>query len=313
MEKRKYREGVKLNKVVLLLATQKGHIVLKRLLESGFSENIKFVCSFREVAVEKSWDEDIYKLCDKYSVEHLNWKEGKLALDNINVQEVTAVIAIGWKYILDDKLNTILKYGIITLHDSLLPKYRGFAPTPTAIICGENEVGVSAIFSVNEMDAGDIICQRKIELTGKEYIKEIIERQASIYAEIVLEVVGKIVNNISLDRHKQDESLATYSVWRNIDDCRIDWKDSATHIYNLIRAVSAPYHGAYFMYENQKIVVCRAEIIEDKVFAIRDVGKIWKIRDNCAEIICGHGMIRITEAHKPNGEIFEFTKVRVRL
>ena len=129
---------------------------------------------------------------------------------------------------------------------------------------------------------------------------------------MITEIVALADKN-GLSLVPQDHSKATYSIWRNTEDCRINWDYSSVNIRNLIRAVSTPYPGAYCYYKGKKIIVDKAELIDDMNFAIRQLGKIWQIIENCPRVICGKGMLKISRAHYKDGTAVVFDKLRINL
>lgn len=300
-------------KAALFLATKKGYYCLETLIKNNYSQSIGFVSSFKETNVEKSYDEDIKMLCDENNIRFIQWGNLKNSLQNelINNQ-ISISFAIGWKFLIDTKINEFTEHGLVVFHDSLLPKYKGFAPTPTAIICGEEIIGVSAIKAADGTDNGDIILQKRMSISEDEYVAEIIDRQCILYSEMVSEIIS-LANNNRIVLIPQDESTATYSIWRNPEDCLIDWSKSSKEIYNLIRAVSNPYPGAYTFYKDNKIIINKASIIQDMSFAIRDYGKLWAINGNKASVICGDGMLLIENASYEDGTSVIFDKLRERL
>ena len=302
-----------MHKIALFLATEKGCTCLKRLVSGGRASNIGCVVSFNEVNVAHDWRNDIETLCRAEGIRFFVWRDirGKLS-EIFSENEITSAAAVSWRYLLPLEINNCLKIPLIVFHDSLLPKYRGFAPTPTAIINGENILGITALFAADEADNGDIILQRKMYVPDDMYMPEIVSEQAEIYADMLMDLLDMIETG-SIRPEKQDESQATYSIWRNYDDCRINWHKSSEYIYNFVRALGRPYLGAYCCYDNAKIIIDRSEVINDKYFEIRDAGKIWSIRDNMPEVVCGSGMLRIIAAHSENGERVFFRKLRVRL
>lgn len=302
-----------LKKILLFLATEKGYTVLYDLIKENFQEYIGCVITFQEIDVEKSYHTAIKSLCIENKIPFYMWNETKNhIIEVVKKYSITEAIAISWKYLIPLDINDFLQNRFIVFHDSLLPKYRGFAPTPTAIICGESTIGVTALFATDTVDQGEIILQKKMKVSKEEYIKEIIERQSSLYSEMVIELIKKIVKG-KIVSYKQNEEEATYSIWRSPQDCHIDWKLSSLAIYNFIRAVGSPYPGAFSYYGAEKIIIDKSCVIEDLEFASRDYGKIWSIQDNCPEIICGQGMIRILKAHDSNKNPVIFNKVRCRL
>lgn len=302
-----------MNNIALFIASEKGWSALKKVIDKGFSQNIKLVITFKEVDVYKSYDEDIMSLCKENSIRCNYWAEIKDTIMQIlNELKIDIAFTISWKYLIDTEINKILKHGLIIFHDSLLPKYRGFAPTPTAIMCGDNKVGVTAILASDKVDEGDIVLQKEIYVDKDDYISDIIKKEAKVCGDMLIEVIEMAQTN-AITLKKQDNSAATYSIWRDVSDCKIDWNKSSFDIRNFIRAVSTPYPGAYFFYNNKKVIVHEAEIVDDLIFAIRHPGKIWQISDNCPIVICKTGMLKITNAKYCDGSKVIFNRLRINL
>ena len=302
-------------KTVLFLASEKGYRVLLGLCTNGFQNEIACVISFKELNVEKSWHEDIKSVCDKNNIQFYMWVDIKDSLkDLLKKYNATNCIAISWRYMLPTELNKLLMDPIIVLHDSLLPKYRGFSPTPTAIMLGETNFGVTALFATDEVDEGDIIQQEKVFIDDSKYVMDIIGILSELYIKIVLNIFKELKKG-TLNSIPQDESEASYSIWRDIEDCHIDWSQRSRDIYNFIRAVGKPYYGAYSFLDEEKIIIEKSEICEkDLNFVKRDYGKIWRIEDGCPIVICGKGMLKITKARYKDKkeESVIFKKIRCR-
>jgi len=300
-------------KFACFFATEKGYSVLNHIIEKNEQKSIGLVVSFKETNVRESYYERIESLCKDFSIPFFAWSDITNELpDLISKHSITNIVAVSWRFLLPITLNSLLKDDIIVFHDSLLPKYRGFAPTPTAVICGETQVGVSAIFASEDVDKGDIILQKKLDISDNEAIKSIITRQSILMAEMFSEII-EIATNGKLTGQPQNDEKATYSIWRNVDDCHIDWSKSAKDINNLVRAVSFPYHGAFCFMDGKKVIIEEAEVVQDLNFEIRDCGKIWAINDGNPTIICGIGMLKILSAFDEKEEKVTFDKVRVRL
>lgn len=302
-----------MKKVLAFLATEKGYRALCGALEHNYGERIGCVVSFRESDVLQSFDQPIKALCARNSIPFLDWKEAKGQIEAIVKRYgITGAIAISWKYLLPLALNDVLQDKLIIFHDSLLPKYRGFAPTPTAILCGESTIGMTAFFAAELLDRGDIILQKELTIAKDEYIQQIIGKQAELYAQAFIEILQMMEQNSIVGR-PQDETQATYSIWRSPEDCRIDWSRSSEEIYNLIRAVSTPYPGAYTFMNDEKIIITKARIAEDIQFAKNDYGKIWTIMNNHPVVICGEGMLYIECAVDSQERQIRFDRIRTRL
>ena len=303
-----------MKRLLLFIATEKGYTALRRMADNCLIEHIGAVVTFKEVNVEETWGTDICNICLKCGIPFFWWSEVKNSLPElIQKNAVTGAVTISWRYLLPLSINEYLEDDLIVFHDSLLPRYRGFAPTPTAIICGEKTVGVTAIYATDQTDQGNIVLQKSVDIPSQMYIKEIIQKQAELCADLLEEILAKMESG-SLIGYPQDESFATYSVWRNPEDCRIDWEWHATKVYNFIRALGYPYPGAYSYLGDEKIKILKAELVPyDLNFALRDCGKIWRIVNGEPEIICGEGLIRIQYAEDEGKNPVQFTKVRCRL
>ncbi|SCZ81245.1 methionyl-tRNA formyltransferase [Pseudobutyrivibrio xylanivorans] len=299
-------------KSLLFAATEKGFSVCKRLVEER-KESLGAVITFKEVGVQKDWSEDIVKLCKNNGVDVFYWSEIKTDLYNeIDTRGIDCAFAISWKYLISLDINNHLKHNLIVLHDSLLPRYRGFAPTPTAIINGEDKVGITALFATDSVDKGDILLQKEIKVEDHEYICDIIEKESEVYGQMVVELIDMIEED-NVNPIVQNEDEASYSIWRNLEDCHIDWDKPAKDIYNFVRALGNPYLGAYTYWDDNKIIIERASVMDyDLKFELRDSGKIWSIEDGMPIVICGSGLLKIQSAKYENGDKVTFNRVRVR-
>ena len=144
------------------------------------------------------------------------------------------------------------RLGTFNLHASLLPKYRGAAPINWAVINGEKETGVTTFFLKHEIDTGDIIQQKKIDIAVTDNVGAIHDRLMELGAGMVIETVDDIIND-SVTTIPQDalidsgaDTLPAPKIFK--DTCHIDWNKGAESIYNLIRGLS-PYPAAWSSFE----------------------------------------------------------------
>ena len=302
-----------MKKVLLFISSEKGYTALKQVVNAN-PEWVGCVISFREVNVDHDWSVDIEKTCSIYRIPFYMWRDAKSKLVSlIHQYSITSAFTVSWKYLLPLEINNYLEDKLIVFHDSLLPKYRGFAPTPTAIICGENVIGVTAIYATDKVDEGDIILQKKVNVDENMYIDEIIRLQSSLCGEMLVEIIAGLSPK-TIFASPQNHSNATYSIWRSEEDCHINWEKSSEYIFNFVRAVNSPYPGAFTFYNEQKIIIRRAiNLNYDLRFAIRESGKIWSIENGEPIIICGSGLLKIVKAVDQNENEVVFNKVRIRL
>ncbi|MDR6874165.1 methionyl-tRNA formyltransferase [Bosea sp. BE125] len=202
----------------------------------------------------------------------------------------------------------------IVFHDSLLPRYRGFAPTVAALIVGDTRIGVSAFRPEPGVDTGAIIDQEPLDIAYPATIREVYQQLGGAYANLARRLLAQAERH-PLAGVAQVDALATYSLWRDEDDYAIDWTQSSTQIRRFIDAVGWPYLGAKTRYLGEEIRIGQAEPLPDLTFVNRQAGKLWSIGPtrSTAEVVCGDGVLRIAEAKFADGRPVLFTSLRQRL
>ncbi|MDZ4712063.1 MAG: methionyl-tRNA formyltransferase [bacterium] len=224
-------------------------------------------------------------------------KLGKSDYDLIKDSNVDVIILYGWRTLIDTRITSRIKYGIIAAHQSLLPNYRGFAPLQWVIINDEKETGVT-LFQITEgeVDSGKIISQAKVEIDLNEYASELDDKLINITIEHFFNVLENIEKG-ELRLVEQDETKATYACKRIPDDGLIDWNKSTREIFNLIRALAYPFTGSFCRYGDDTYIIRKARIgdNDDKIYSGRIPGRVIKILPEGIEILTGDGSILISE------------------
>jgi methionyl-tRNA formyltransferase len=266
--------------LTLFLMTQKGLAVLEA-LTAHFPALVECVVGSRDASIEKDYYEEIKGLCAQANVPFRDRKEA------VEIRTRYA-IAISWRW--------IIKAGaaeLIVLHDSLLPRYRGFNPLVSALINGDDRIGVTALFATEEYDRGLVIGQASTPVTYPLRIQRAIDLVALNYADLVLQVAKTIAAGGELEARPQDESQATYSLWRDEEDYFIDWASSAERIKRLVDAVGYPYKGAATRLDGRVIRVRDCEVVEDVRIENRAPGKVIFVANSLPVVVCGSGLLRI--------------------
>ena len=206
-------------------------------------------------------------------------------------------IAIAWRWLIPIEANNTL----IILHDSLLPKYRGFAPLVNMLINHEPRIGVTALYANEEFDRGDIICQKSICVKHPIRIEEAIEKVSKLYAEIIVDIFVSLSKGNLITATKQEESEATYSLWRDEKDYYIDWNRDAEYIQQFVYSLGYPFKGAATIINGETHRVLDCEVVDDITIENRCAGKVMFMRNGQPVIVCGKGMIKITKMEDENG------------
>jgi len=155
----------------------------------------------------------------------------------------------------------IPKYGVINIHPSLLPRYRGTTPTAWTLINGEEETGISVHFIEDEMiDSGRIILQSRLKIMPEDTDGTLRHRLAELSKTTLSRAIDLVLITDRSSFPPQDESVATYFRKRTIEDAEINKDMPFKKILNLIRAMT-PFPGAYLIHNNSKYIVKSAELI----------------------------------------------------
>ena len=162
-----------------------------------------------------------------------------------------------YRYLLPPKVLTLAKFGAINLHPSLLPKYRGRAPVNWAILEGETRLGLTAHFITPGMDSGDVIAQVSYDLGEDEDVGDALSKLYPLYESVTQKVLRSFRSG-RVNRVAQDESSAFSRSARRPDDGLIDWHKPAEQVCNLVRAVAAPYPGAFTYCDGTRLTIWRA-------------------------------------------------------
>lgn len=173
--------------------------------------------------------------------------------------EADIIVTAAFGQILPESLLNAPKLGAINVHASLLPKYRGGAPIHQAIMDGQSETGISIMYMVKKLDAGDIISQRAIEIERQDDVGTMHSKLSFLGAELLKETLPSIINGTN-NRMKQNENEATFATNISREQEKIDWSQSAEVIYNHIRGLS-PWPVAYTVMDdgNMKLYASRIE------------------------------------------------------
>lgn len=254
----------------------------------GFS-SVAFVCSSRDLNIRKDFYNEIRTVCNKYSIP---FNDRSCSFDI----ETDYVVAIGWRWLIEEDEN------LIVFHDSLLPKYRGFSPLVSALINGENEVGVTALKASRQYDAGPIIGQVSMNVNYPIRIQNAISKISKLYSKLLIKISDDLIKGLPLTAYDQDDLDASFSPWRNEDDYLINWNDCSEKIARFVDATGYPYAGAKTKMNSGFITVEEVKPIDDVVVEDRSshIGKVLFMDEKYPVIICGSGLLKLISAFDEN-------------
>lgn len=164
------------------------------------------------------------------------------------------IFSFYYRHMICQEILDVPRLGAFNLHGSLLPKYRGRVPINWAILHGETETGATLHYMLKKPDAGDVVDQEAVVIGAQDTAQVVFLRVVQAARRVVERQVDAIEQG-SNPRHPQDARQASYFGGRRPEHGRIDWRYSAQAIFNLIRAVTHPYPGAYTEVNGRKLYI----------------------------------------------------------
>ena len=226
-------------------------------------------------------------------------------------------LVVGWYWIISNATLAQVPRGLIGVHNSLLPRYRGCAPLVWAIINGETRVGISLFSLTERTDEGGVWDQRSVDVHADDHIRHVLQRIERTSIEMLRDVWPSIVDG-TIEPVPQDHSQATFGALRTPEDGRLDWNRSAVHVYNCIRAQSEPYPGAYTSTTGEdKLTIWRARPLDGCYYGTP--GQVTGFQDAGVLVACGDNrVILVQEVSRNDGprmnaaEVLRSMKMRLR-
>jgi methionyl-tRNA formyltransferase len=164
------------------------------------------------------------------------------------------IFSFYFRYMIPEDVLRLAPRGALNLHGSLLPRYRGRAPVNWVLVNGETETGVSLHHMVAKPDAGDLVGQERVEIAFDDTAR-------TLYAKLERAAVSLLDRTLPLLREGRAPSVrmnlaqGSYFGGRTPEDGRFRWEWPALRIYNLVRAVTHPYPGAFAICKGKKLFV----------------------------------------------------------
>lgn len=214
------------------------------------------------------------------------------------------VFCLGWRTLIPMTVLNAAPLGGVAVHDSLLPRLRGFAPTNWGLILGHEQLGATLFQITDSVDAGDVYFQEAFKPAPDEPYEAIQER----IAEIAVRLFDRYLDASRTGRplgHHQNEAEATYTCARSPADGQIDWRDPSERIERLVRALAPPAPGAFTHHRGSPLFVTRAACVaQPRHYEGRIPGRIIErhAETGAVDVLCGEGVLRIQRVRAEDGD-----------
>ncbi len=194
--------------------------------------------------------------------------------------------------------------GTINLHASLLPQYRGAAPINWAVINGEKHTGVTTFKLKHEIDTGNILLQKKIDITENETAGTLHDKMMEAGAELLLQTINELAKG-NLEEITQPHTSYPIPDTSNLplhtlhhapkiftETCEINWNKNAGEIYNLIRGLS-PYPAAFTFLQGKKLKIFSSE--KEINTEVQEPGNVFTDHKSFLKFSTNNGYISLKE------------------
>src|SRR5439155_13118800 len=212
----------------------------------GRGERVIAVVTHRDDPGENVWFRSVAALAQQHAIavhapDTVNTAEW---LERFRAWEPAVIFSLCYRNMLSQDILDIPRLGAFNMHGSLLPRYRGRAPINWAILRGEAYTGATLHYMVKRADAGDIVDQEAVPIGPDETAKDVFRNVAAAARRVLARSLDAIERGHP-PRRPQDSAEATYFGGRKPEDGRIDWGRGAIEVFNLVRALTHPYPGAF--------------------------------------------------------------------
>ena len=296
-------------KIVVMGYHNIGYTCLEKLLEMG--ADIKAVVTHADSPGENIWFKAVRDLAFEnclpvYQPPKVNDPRMVTAVRRMKPD---VIFSFYFRQILKEELLGIPRIGAFNLHGSFLPSYRGRCPVNWVLLNGEKETGVTLHRMEIKPDRGSIVAQRAVKIDFSDSALTLFGKLTGAAARLIGEVYPLMLKG-EIPGVEQDHSRASYFGGRKPEDGLIDWSRGAVEIYNLVRAVTFPYPGAFTNLAGRKLYIWWAEPDEEAAMGEEKPGEILRShRGEGIAVATGKGALTIKKAQREGDEEMEGEKL----
>jgi methionyl-tRNA formyltransferase len=211
------------------------------------------------------------------------------AMERLRSLAPEIMVVVGYGQIIPQAIINLAPRGIVNVHGSLLPKYRGAAPIQWAIANGETRTGITTMQIDAGLDTGDMLLKAETEIAPGENAIELSKRLAGMGARLLVETLDGLLAR-TIVPVQQNSSEATYAPILKKEDGLIDWSQPALVIHNRVRGFQ-PWPGAYTRFRGQTLDIWKSRCRPEET--AMHPGRFVRLKP--AVVACGSGSLELVE------------------
>lgn len=218
-------------------------------------------------------------------------KVSREGIEDIEALKPDLVITAAFGQILSDRFLAIPKYGVINVHASLLPLHRGASPIQSSMLAGDKVTGITIMKTVKEVDAGDMLLKKEIEILPTDYADTLFDKLAILGGEAVVEAV-RLIDEGKAVYTPQDHSKATHCVKISKAEGQINFDNEGEYLRNFVHAMN-PWPSAYTFVGGKQLKVIDLEVVDTNSTDLPGT-VIIADKKNGIVVKCADGAVRLT-------------------
>lgn len=278
-------------KILYIGCVKSSEAFLKTILDYTDAEIVGIVTK-----VESSYNADhvsLHTIAEQRQIDWLDYTNQEMLKVFILNKKPEVIYCFGWSYLLPSEIYSVPIKGAIGYHPTMLPENRGRHPIIWTIALGLKQTASTFFYIVDVPDAGNIVSQQVVEISDKDDANTLYTKLILAGQEQIIELTKKLSDG-SIHSYQQIESRATSWRKRTKKDGKIDWRMSAENIDRLVRALTKPYVGAHFEYEDVDIKVWKTQVNLVNCSNM-EPGKIVAVVDSSFTIKTGDYLLQVLE------------------
>ncbi|MGD0657969.1 MAG: formyltransferase [Syntrophorhabdales bacterium] len=274
-------------RAVVLAYHEIGYVCLEELLASKIEVAALF--THKDDPTEEIWFRTPRGLAEKHGIPVYDPESAASAewLDRIKEYAPDYLFSFYYRNMLPQEVLDIPKIAAMNLHGSLLPRFRGRCPVNWVLIEGEGRTGVTLHIMEKKPDAGAIVAQEEVEIAFEDTAHTLALKLAAAAARLMRGVMPLLESGTFASRPQEGPS--SYYGGRKPEDGIIDWTKNAVAVYNLVRAVTHPYPGAFTCLNGRKLLIWKA--LPQEGTADGHAGLV--VSTDPLLVKCGQGLLRL--------------------
>ncbi len=216
---------------------------------------------------------------------------------SIATLDADVMVVAAYGLILPKAVLQLPRHGCLNIHASLLPRWRGAAPIPRAILAGDNETGITIMQMDEGLDTGDMLLRRACPIEQNDTAQTLHDKLAGIGAGCILEVL-RLLQDSCPAPVRQDNEAATYAAKLLKSEAQVDWRQDAQQIERAVRAFN-PFPVCHASIDGVAIKIWRAVLQEG---AQGEAGKVLAVDKRGITVACGRDSLRLEVLQRPGGK-----------